>query len=71
VVSCLFAGKIGTLAVSTIKVGDTVGFGPQRGSCEHCEYCDSGNDNCCVDFEGLYDPKFGGYATSITVCNAI
>lgn len=50
-----------------MKVGDTVGFGPQRDSCASCEYCAEGLENICDKFEGLYDPKFGGYATSITV----
>jgi uncharacterized zinc-type alcohol dehydrogenase-like protein len=53
--------------VKELAVGDVVGFGPQRGGCGACEYCSSGDDNDCLKFEGLYDPKFGGYATSITV----
>lgn len=53
--------------VTTVAVGDTVGFGPQRGSCGSCEYCAGGIDQDCSEFEGLYNPKFGGYATSITV----
>ncbi len=55
--------------VTNVKVGQTVGFGPQRSSCRTCEFCVAGDDNCCLKFEGLYDPKFGGYATSIT-CDA-
>jgi len=54
-------------AVAGLAVGDVVGFGPQRGSCGACEYCASGDENDCGSFEGLYDPKYGGYATSITV----
>ena len=54
-------------AVTGLAVGDVVGFGPQRGSCGACEYCASGDENDCGSFEGLYDPKYGGYATSITV----
>jgi len=53
--------------VSTIAVGQTVGFGPQRGSCGACSECAELVENCCAKFEPLYDPKFGGYATSITV----
>ncbi len=56
-------------AVTDIAVGMTVGFGPQRSSCRTCEFCVAGDDNCCLKFEGLYDPKFGGYATAIT-CDA-
>jgi uncharacterized zinc-type alcohol dehydrogenase-like protein len=54
-------------AVTRIAVGQTVGFGPQRESCQTCTYCGEGLENACKDFVGLYDPKFGGYATSITV----
>jgi uncharacterized zinc-type alcohol dehydrogenase-like protein len=53
--------------VSTIKVGQVVGFGPQRGCCGSCSECKEEVENCCAKFEPLYDPKFGGYATSITV----
>lgn len=54
-------------AVTRVSVGQTVGFGPQRESCSACEYCSEGLENACKDFKGLYDPAFGGYATSITV----
>lgn len=54
-------------AVTKIAVGATVGFGPQRDSCASCSYCSEGLENACKDFKGLYDPQFGGYATSITV----
>ena len=40
-------------------------------SCGKCEFCDEAAENCCAGFEGLYDPKFGGYATSITVCECV
>lgn len=56
--------------VTKIKVGDRVGYGPQRGSCGSCGYCEDKLENCCKDFQGLYDPKYGGYATSITVNEA-
>ncbi|KAL1922175.1 uncharacterized protein VTP21DRAFT_9714 [Calcarisporiella thermophila] len=35
--------------VKNINVGDVVGFGYQRSSCEHCEQCETGNDNLCKD----------------------
>jgi hypothetical protein len=58
-------------AVTKFKVGDRVGFGPQRNSCHACEMCHTQREEACLDFEGLYDPKKGGYATSITVrCGA-
>ena len=54
-------------AVTKVAVGQAVGFGPQRDSCASCEYCASEDQNLCKGFKGLYDPDFGGYATSITV----
>ena len=54
-------------SVTGLAVGDMVGFGPQRGSCGKCESCAAGNEQLCAGFTGLYDPAFGGYATSITV----
>jgi D-arabinose 1-dehydrogenase-like Zn-dependent alcohol dehydrogenase len=53
--------------VTLLDVGNVVGCGPQRGSCGACEFCGSGEDSACGKMEGLYDPKYGGYATSITV----
>ena len=32
-----------------------------------CEICAAGREEACTKCEGLYDPHFGGYATSITV----
>lgn len=62
--------------VTTIAVGQVVGFGPQRDCCGACEFCSEHLENACVGFQGLYDSwrdkaaktvNFGGYATSITV----
>lgn len=63
----LYIDDVFCVAVTKVKVGQTVGYGPQRDSCGSCSPCHEGIENCCTDFEGLYDPKFGGYATSITV----
>ena len=54
--------------MTSVKLGDRVGFGPQRDSCHSCGACAEKVENCCTSFVGLYDPRFGGYATSITVC---
>lgn len=54
-------------SVTSLALGDMVGFGPQRGSCGTCSVCAAGDEHLCRGFTGLYDPKFGGYATSITV----
>ena len=32
-----------------------------------CANCAAGREEACTNFEGLFDPYFGGYATSITV----
>lgn len=54
--------------VKHLKVGDRVGFGPQRECCHTCGPCTEKAENVCPSFVGLYDPRFGGYATCITVC---
>lgn len=33
--------------VTGFKVGDRVGFGPQRDSCRECEYCKAGDEQYC------------------------
>lgn len=53
--------------VTKFKVGDRVGFGPQRDSCKACEHCEAKAEQLCSSFKGLYDRDFGGYATSIQV----
>jgi D-arabinose 1-dehydrogenase-like Zn-dependent alcohol dehydrogenase len=53
--------------VKGLQLGDRVGFGPQRSSCGECEYCLKEEDQACPNFVGLYDPLFGGYATTIQV----
>lgn len=42
---------------------------PSMVLCSSCADCAEGAENVCTKFQGLYDPHFGGYATSIT-CNA-
>lgn len=53
--------------MTKVKVGDRVGFGPQRNACLECETCTQHREEACTKCQGLYDPDFGGYATSITV----
>ena len=38
---------------------------PCRSSCGACEYCGEHNDQLCTKKTFLYNPDFGGYATSI------
>jgi len=65
---------IGTVAalgtnVTTLKIGDRVGYGFQKDCCGKCEWCKSANENCCTegDFNSKLTPflTWGGYATAI------
>lgn len=53
--------------VKSVKIGDTVMFGPTRDSCGHCEWCDQGETTLCQKTDGtekfLYGLYFGGYAS--------
>ena len=49
--------------VKHLKTGDRVGIGWQSGSCHHCEYCVSGNENCCAGMESTCLTQYGGYAS--------
>jgi len=53
--------------VTRVKEGQLVGCGPYRDACFNCKTCLEGLDNHCPEtiFKYLYDPHFGGYATSI------
>jgi len=52
--------------VTHLKVGDRVGFGPQRNSCRQCDLCQIGDENICIKgTEGLYSPKTGGFGSHI------
>ena len=58
-------------AVTSVKAGDKVGFGPFRTACFDCAACKKGDDNLCLGVESyekyLYGLYFGGYATHIQV----
>ena len=55
--------------VNNIKIGDRVGFGGIRKTCEQCEFCKEGNEVCCtldLKEKNPCGPKyFGGFATHI------
>jgi len=55
--------------VKDLKVGDRVGYGGKRQSCEKCEFCLKGANNLCqgeVDQKESYGEKYwGGYNTHI------
>jgi uncharacterized zinc-type alcohol dehydrogenase-like protein len=51
--------------VTTLKVGDRVGCGPQRDSCGSCASCDAGSENTCTKMEFLYNPRSGGFGAHL------
>jgi uncharacterized zinc-type alcohol dehydrogenase-like protein len=52
--------------VTTHKVGDRVGCGPQRDSCGKCCYCARGDENECTGpVEFLYNPRTGGFGSHL------
>jgi len=62
--------------VTSFKPGDHVGVGCMVDSCQHCEACEQGLEQYCVDFPTLtynardrHDkmPTFGGYSENIVV----
>lgn len=56
--------------VTNIKVGDRGGVGPESHSCQECDTCLEGHQNCCEQgYTGTYggklpngDKTYGGYA---------
>ncbi|MBD3369040.1 alcohol dehydrogenase catalytic domain-containing protein [Candidatus Fermentibacteria bacterium] len=53
--------------VSSLEVGDRVGVGWIFSSCGSCEYCNSGNQNLCLEFKATGRDADGGYAEYMTV----
>lgn len=49
-------------AVTTLKVGQTVGVGWFSGSCLHCRSCMSGDQNLCATSEQTIVGRHGGFA---------
>lgn len=63
-------------AVTKFRVGDTVGVGCFVDSCRHCEYCNEGLEQYCVEgctptYNGMQrdgvTPTMGGYSDKIVV----
>ncbi len=48
-------------------VGDRLGVGWIGSACGVCDYCQSGNDNLCVEFKATGRDIHGGYAQYMTV----
>jgi propanol-preferring alcohol dehydrogenase len=53
--------------VKNLKFGDRVGIGWIFDSCGHCEFCQSGQENLCVNFKATGRDANGGYAEYMTV----
>lgn len=52
--------------VTTLKVGDRVGFGWIRDSCRECDQCLQGNENICrAGHKGLIVGNYGGFAEKL------
>lgn len=55
-------------AVRTIKEGQRVGVGCQRGSCGHCEWCVQGQEQLCPEYmSNLTFFPYGGFSSAIVV----
>ncbi len=54
--------------VRSLKEGDRVGIGFQRGSCGHCEWCIRGEEHLCPEMMGntTFAP-YGGFASAVVV----
>lgn len=51
--------------VRHLTLGQRVGVGWQSGSCMHCEWCQSGQENLCPKSVSTCRDRFGGYARKI------
>lgn len=60
-------GKVTTKGKSVphLKVGDRVGVGWQRASCQGCNECKTSNENYCANSEATCVGNYGGFATHI------
>lgn len=61
---------VGTVAaigdrVTTVKIGQRVGLGWYSQSCQHCEWCMSGNHNLCLTAEQTIVGRHGGFADKV------
>lgn len=60
-------GTIGAIGdgVTTLKIGQRVGLGWFSHSCNHCEWCMSGNQNLCSTVESTIVGRYGGFADKV------
>ena len=52
-------------ATSKVKVGDRVGLGWQRASCQNCEYCDTAQQHLCAGNQPTCVGAHGGFADGV------
>jgi uncharacterized zinc-type alcohol dehydrogenase-like protein len=53
--------------VKSLRLGQRVGVGWQRGACLECEYCVRGEENLCLQAAPTCVAGYGGFATRIRV----
>lgn len=58
--------SVGALADESL-VGQRVGIGWQRGSCLHCEWCISGQENLCPQSVATCVRNYGGFAETVVL----
>jgi alcohol dehydrogenase, propanol-preferring len=64
--------EVGTVAevgkeVTRFKPGDRVGVAWIFSACGHCEFCQAGKENLCLEFQATGRDANGGYAERMTV----
>ncbi len=52
-------------AVTSLKIGQSVGLGWHAGYCNHCAICDSGDQNLCSGARGTIVGHHGGFADKV------
>lgn len=53
--------------VNHLKKGQRVGVGWQAGACLNCEFCLSGDENCCAQSKSTTGRRHGGFAKYVVV----
>lgn len=51
--------------LSSHQLGDRVGIGWQAKSCFHCQWCNQGDENLCIEQEATCVQHYGGFADRI------
>lgn len=51
--------------VKHVSINQRVGIGWRNGSCMHCEFCDSGHENLCLEEKAICLDHHGGFAEKV------